>query len=284
VRAAPELKTGVTEAVAGFLHPDSGRKCEGAENPDPSGHDTIEGIVRDMQERHERKRRERRAREEEELNTHEKRARDGDAKDGTTDARTRLNGDTAADHKHERNDASADDDGTHDTSPPTNKKRKTSLETHREPITPSTRGLKRRSPFSTPSPSSPSSSFDEPNASPFAYLPDSKPPSPPYPSPPPKKRVFEKPDPAFGEASFVIAPPHVVGPLMRKRHADVYVEGAIERESKRRRSVENGVEGERGREGIRGDRSGRGKGSGKEFEAFRRAWDDRGEEEEECEL
>jgi len=70
---------------------------------------------------------------------------------------------------------------------------------------------------------------------------------------------------------------------MRKRHADIYVEGAIERESKRRRSQENGAEGERGREGMRGN--GRGSGSGKGFEAFRRAWDDRGDDEEgECEL
>jgi len=277
VRAAPELKTGVTEAVAGFLHPDSGRKCEGAENPDPSGHDTIEGIVRDMQERHERKRRERRAREEEELNTREKRARDKDAAiDETTDAQTRTNGGTDGDRKRERNDASAGDDKNHDTAPPTNKKQKTSLETHREPITPSTRGTKRRSPFSTPSPSPSSDDAADRNASPFAYLPNSKPPSLPYPSPPPKKRVFEKPEPAFGEASFVIAAPHVVGPLMRKRHADIYVEGAIERESKRRRSQENGAEGERGREGMRGNRSG--SVSGKGFDAFRRAWDERKEE------
>ncbi|KAI4909778.1 uncharacterized protein J4E92_010549 [Alternaria infectoria] len=291
VRAAPELKNGVTEAVAGFLCTDGGRECEGAENPDPTGHDSIEEIVRDMQERSERRQRERRAREDEELNTHGKRGRDEDVTDESVDAETQLNGDGVEGHKRERNDAFAGDDQTHDTSPPTaNKKRKTSLETHREPITPSTRGLKRRSPFSpqaspSPSPSSSSpSSFSSPTASPFAHLPNSKPPSPPYPSPPPKKRVFEKPEPAFGEASFVIAPHHVVGPLMRKRHADVYVEGAIERESKRRRSQENEAEGERGRKGIRGDRSGRGKGSGKGFEAFRRAWDDRGEEEEECEL
>ncbi|KAI4701166.1 hypothetical protein J4E89_010742 [Alternaria sp. Ai002NY15] len=282
VRAAPELKNAVTEAVAGFLCTDGGRVCEAAENPDPSGHDTIEEIVRDMQERHERKQRERRAREEEEeVNTREKRAREEDARDETGDAETRSNEDTAEDHKRERNDASAGDDETHDTAPPTNKKQKTTLETHREPITPSTRGTKRRSPFSTPSPSSPSSSSSSssPNASPFAYLANSRPPSPPYPSPPPKKRVFEKPDPAFGEASFVIAPPHVVGPLMRKRHADVYVEGAIERESKRRRSsgAARRVEEESERETAKRDLSGKG------FEAFRRAWDDRNEEED-CEL
>jgi len=284
VRAAPELKTGVTEAVAGFLHPDSGRKCEGAENPDPSGHDTIEGIVRDMQERHERKRRERRAREEEELNTREKRARDEDARDGNTDAETQENGDGVEGRKRERNDASAGDDENHDTSPPTNKRRKTSLETHREPITPSTRGTKRRSPFSTPSPSSSSDDAADSNASPFAYLPNSKPPSPSIPSPPPHKRVFTKPDPAFGEASFVIAPPHVVGPLMRKRHSDVYVEGAIERESKRRRSSTLGREkkcaAERESERARMSPNVSGKG----LEAFRRAWDDRKDDEEECEL
>ncbi|KAI4649069.1 uncharacterized protein J4E78_008587 [Alternaria triticimaculans] len=300
VRAAPELKNGVTEAVAGFLCKDSGRECEGAENPDPGGHDTIEEIVRDMQERYERRQRERRMRErEEEGNMHEKSARDEDAADENGDAETSTKGDTPGDNKHGRNDASPGNDENHDTAPRTNKKRKTHLETHREPITPSTRGTKRRSPFSpSPSPSTPTSSStsssSSPTASPFAYLPNSKPPSSPYPSPPPKKRVFEKPDPAFGEASFVIAPPHVVGPLMRKRHADVYVEGDIERESKRRRSQENEGEGERGREGIRGDRSGRGKGSGsgsggitwKEFEAFRRAWDGREEEDEEgeCEL
>ncbi|KAI4690256.1 hypothetical protein J4E81_007408 [Alternaria sp. BMP 2799] len=280
VRAAPELKTGVTEAVAGFLHPDSGRKCEGAENLDPGGHDTIEGIVRDMQERYERKQQERRRRErEEELNMHEKRARDEDARDENTDAETQLNGDGVEGHKRERNGDTAGDDETHDTAPPTSKKRKTFLETHCEPITPSTRGTKRRSPFSTPSLSSPSSPFDDPNASPFAYLPNSKLPSPSIPSPPPKKRTFSKPDPAFGEASFVIAPPHVVGPLMRKRHADVYVEGAIEREVKRRRSsgTARGVEGESKRETAKRDLSGKG------FEAFRKAWDDRNEEED-CEL
>ncbi|KAI4648890.1 uncharacterized protein J4E79_009962 [Alternaria viburni] len=282
VRAAPEIKNGVTEAVAGFLCTDSGRECEGAENPDPSGNDTIEEIVRDMQERHERKQREKRAREEEEeLNMHEKRARDEDARDGNTDKETRSNGDTPGGRKHERNDASAGENETQDTSPPTNKKRKTSLETHREPITPSTRGTKRRSPFS---PSSSPFSSSSPTASPFAYLANSRPPSPPYPSPPPpKKRVFEKPDPAFGEASFVIAPPHVVGPLMRKRHADVYVEGDIERESKRRRSQENEVnevEGERGGEGMGSERM-----RAKSFETFRRAWDGREEDEEgECEL
>ncbi|KAI4923294.1 hypothetical protein J4E85_008331 [Alternaria conjuncta] len=290
VRAAPEIKNGVTEAVAGFLCKDSGRECEKAENPDPGGHDTIEEIVRDMQERHERRQRDRRARErEEEVNTREKRAREEDARDENTDKETHTNEDTPGGRKRERNDDSAGHDETHDTSPPTNpnKKRKTSLETHREPITPSTRGTKRRSPFSTPSPSSlsssPSSSSSSPTASPFAYLPYSKPPSPPYPSPPPKKRVFEKPDPAFGEASFVIAPPHVVGPLMRKRHADVYVEGDIERESKRRRSVENEVnegEGERGGEGMGSERM-----RAKSFETFRRAWDGREEDEEgECEL
>ncbi|KAI4608561.1 hypothetical protein J4E83_008997 [Alternaria metachromatica] len=288
VRAAPEIKNGVTEAVAGFLCKDSGRECEKAENPDPSGHDSIEEIVRDMQERYERKQRERRAREEEEVNTHGKRAREEDARDGNTDKETRTNGDTPGERKRERNDASSGENETQDTSPPTSKKRKTSLETHREPITPSTRGTKRRSPFSTPSPSPPPSSSSSPTASPFAYLPNFKPPSPPYPSPPPKKRVFEKPDPAFGEASFVIAPPHVVGPLMRKRHADVYVEGDIERESKRRRSQENEAEGERGRVGERVRKEMR-RGSGgitwKEFEAFRRAWDGRDEEEEEdCEL
>ncbi|KAI4604900.1 hypothetical protein J4E80_010828 [Alternaria sp. BMP 0032] len=295
VRAAPEIKNGVTEAVAGFLCTDSGRECEKAENPDPGVHDSIEEIVRDMQERHGRKQRERRRRErEEEGNTREKRGRDEDARDVNIDAETQLNRDTPGERKHERNDVSAGNDETSDTSPPTNpnKKRKTSLETHREPITPSTRGTKRRSPFSpSPSPSPSSSSSSSPTASPFAYLPNSKNPSPPYPSPPPKKRVFEKPDPTFGEASFVIAPPNVVGPLMRKRHADVYVEGDIERESKRRRSVENGVnevEGKRGREGERkrkGTRSGSGGITWKEFEAFKRAWDGREEEGEgECEL
>ncbi|KAI4636843.1 hypothetical protein J4E93_010859 [Alternaria ventricosa] len=277
VRAAPELKTGVTEAVASFAYPDSGRACEAAENPDPRGHDTIEEIVRDMQERHERKQRERRAREEE-LNTHEKRGRDEDATNEPTDAKTHTDRDTAADHKHSRNGSSADDDETQNTPPPTNKKRKTSLETHREPITPSTRGTKRRSPFS-PSPPSPSSS--DPNASPFAYLPTPSSPSPSMPSPPPHKRVFTKPDPAFGEASFVIAPTHVVGPLMRKRHADVYVEGAIERESKRRRSRAPNTEKESGVENGMGSERTR----AKSFESFRRAWDDRDEEEEgDCEL
>jgi len=292
VRAAPDLKNGVTEAVAGFLCTDSGRECEAAENPDPTGHDTIEEIVRDMQERHERKQRERRRRErEEEGNTHEKRAREEDASNETTDAETRMKGDTVEGRKHGRIDDSAGDDETHDTSPPTNKKRKTTLETHREPITPSTRGTKRRSPCSTPSPSSSSEDDAISNASPFAYLANSRPPSPRNSSPPPKKRVFAKPDPAFGEASFVIAPPDVVGPLMRKRHADVYVEGDIERESKRRRSQENEVEGERGREGMSGNERGRGSESGsggitwKEFEAFRRAWDGREEDEEgECSL
>jgi len=287
VRAAPELKNGVTEAVAGFLYPpDYVRACEAAENPDPSGHDTIEEIVRDMQERYERKQRERRAREEE-LNMHEKRARGEDAaRDGNTDAETRTNGDEADGRKHERNDASVGDDGTQDTSPPTSKKRKTSLETHREPITPSTRGLKRRSPFSTPSPSPSSDDAVDLNASPFAYLPtpNSKPPSPPYSSPPPKKRVFEKPDPAFGEASFVITAPHVVGPLMRKRHADVYVEGAIERESKRRRSSTLGREKKCAAESESERARMSPNVSGKGLEAFRRAWDDRKDDEEECEL
>ncbi|KAI4905953.1 hypothetical protein J4E90_011028 [Alternaria incomplexa] len=279
VRAAPELKNGVTEAVAGFLYPpDFARACEAAENPDPTGHDTIEEIVRDMQERHERKQRERRRRErEEEVNTHEKRARDEDAADETNDAQTRLNGDTPGERKHARNDASAGEDENHDTAPPTNKKRKTSLETHREPITPSTRGTKRRSPFSTPSPSSSSDDATDPNASSFAYLPNSKPPSPSYPSPTPHKRVFTKPDPAFGEASFVIAPPHVVGPLMRKRHSDVYVEGAIERESKRRRSQASNTEKEGSVENGMGSERTR----ARSFESFRKAWDDREEEERE---
>ena len=72
---------------------------------------------------------------------------------------------------------------------------------------------------------------------------------------------------------------------MRKRHADVYVEGDIERESKRRRSStweqekKCAVESESGRARMSPNVSGKG------FEAFQRAWDDREESEEgDCEL
>ena len=74
VRAAPQIKTGITEAVAGLLLENYGRKCEQADKPDPEGLETIEWIVRDMQERTERKQRERFA-QENPLNTHDKRKR-----------------------------------------------------------------------------------------------------------------------------------------------------------------------------------------------------------------
>ncbi|KAI4948293.1 hypothetical protein J4E91_006288 [Alternaria rosae] len=280
IRAAPQLKTGVTEAVAGFLYPGYGRACERAENPDPEGHDTIEYLVRDLQKRHERKQRERSV-PDDLLHTQKKRARDEDATGWPTDANTPTNDDTATNHTHPRADAPTSDGKTYDTPPHTNKKRKTSLETHREPITPSTRGLKHRSSF-PPSPSSspsPSPSFTSPTASPFAYIPNSKTSCPSIPSPPPKKKLITKPDPAFGEASFVVTPPHVVGPLMRKRHSGVYVEEEIERESKRRRGGVWGVERKREKEGeMNGGRT-----RVKVFETFRRAWDER-DEEEDCEL
>lgn len=258
IRAAPQLKTGVTEAEAGFLYPGYGRACERAENPDPEGRDTIEYLVRDLQKRHERKQRER-SFPDDLLHTQEKRARDEDATGWPTDANTPTNDDTATNHTHSRVDGPTSDDKTYDIPPHTNKKRKTSLETHREPIAPSTRGLKRRSSF-PPSPSSspsPSPPFTSPTASPFAYPPNSKFSSSSIPSPPPKKKLFTKPDPAFGEASFVVTPPHVVDPLMRKRHSEVYVEEEIERESKRRRSGLRGWR-RRGRRRVRWMVEGRG--------------------------
>ena len=69
---------------------------------------------------------------------------------------------------------------------------------------------------------------------------------------------------------------------MRKRHADVYVEGANERESKRRRSSTRGQENECEAESKSGRARMSPNVSGTGFEAFRKAWDDR--EEEECEL
>jgi hypothetical protein len=259
-RAAPHIKTGVTEAVAGFSYTDYGRKCERAENPDPAGHDTIEWLVRDMQKCYERKQREKLA-QKSPFNTSKKRKRDEGVMDSTTDANTSAHEDFAADHEQPAGQSSTSDRETQNTSSRTDKKQKTTLESPCEPITPSTRGQKRRFSFS-----SSTSSLDNPNASPFAHLPNSK-----TSSSPPHKKVFVKPDPEFGRASFVIAPAEVVGALRRKRHREVYVEGAIERENKKRRvgSLEKESEKEGDSWRVRG----------KVFGAFRTAWDGRKEEE-----
>jgi hypothetical protein len=259
-RAAPHIKTGVAEAVAGFSYADYGRKCERAENPDPAGHDNIAWLVRDMQKCYERKQREKLARKSP-LNTSKKRKRDEDVTDSPTDANTSTHEAPAANHEQPAWQSSTSDREMQGTPSCTNKKQKTTLESHCEPITPSTRDRKRRFSFS-----SSTSSRDDSNASPFAHLPNSK-----TPSPPPHKKVFVKPDPEFGRASFVIAPAEVVGALMRKRHREVYVEGAIERENKKRRVESLEKESEREVESWRV--------KGKVFGAFRTAWDGGREEE-----
>jgi hypothetical protein len=263
VRAAPELKTGVTEAVAGFFYINYGRACKTTENPDPEGHDSIEWIVRDEQVRYQRKQCEKFARENP-LNTHEKRNSDEETVNPSADADDSANDGRAATNEQTQSDSSRNHDEMQDSSPLTKKKQKTKLETHREPITSQTRGTKRRSSSVSSDDGSSTST-----ASPFASLSGPK----PLYNPTPKKKLFVQPVPTFGEASFLIPPAHVAGPLLRERDSEVYVEGPIERESKRRRASVWPREA--------GKVSGKMSGSEKGFEAFRKAWEEKADEDDE---
>jgi hypothetical protein len=210
-RAAPQLQTGVTEAVVSFFLTNYGHTCERTDNPDPEGSDSIEGIVRDMQERYERKQHERLARENT-LNTHEKRKSYEDATNRSESASMFASDDTSI-----RNEQSQGvDDEMQDMSSASNKKQKTKLDTHRDPIAPKTRGTKR---------SSPCFSSDD-NASPFAFTPGNKP------LHVPTTKVYTPPSPQFGEASFLSPPASVVGAIMRKRGNDMDVndEGNVQME------------------------------------------------------
>ncbi|KAF2026237.1 hypothetical protein EK21DRAFT_116024 [Setomelanomma holmii] len=147
-----------------------------------------------------------------------------------------------------------------------NKKRKTKLETHREPITQETRGKKRN----TPELDSNDSSYDADSAesgplSKKKLKQKLKPhPEPTTPNTRGKKRErssdsdysssFEysasfrsnkratiTSPPNFGEASFITPPPSVLGPLLRKRDQDVHLETALDVESNKRRRREEAV-------------------------------------------
>ncbi|KAF1837448.1 hypothetical protein BDW02DRAFT_142370 [Decorospora gaudefroyi] len=132
------------------------------------------------------------------------------------------------------------------------KKRKTRLESCREPIGEDIRGTKRSSPSSSFSSSSSTTASSAtslsptakkqkqthiPPPSPFAFVPGTKRPAS-YSGVTATKKVCIAPAPTFGEASFLAPPLSIVGPIMRKRDADVYVEGAVEGHGfKRRRAV-----------------------------------------------
>jgi hypothetical protein len=210
-RTASKLQTGVTEAVVGFSLTNYGRTCERTDNPDPEGSDSIEGIVRDMQERYERKQYERLDRENT-LNTREKRKSYEDATNMSESASMFANDDTGV-----RNEQSQGvDDEMQDMSSAGNRKQETKLDTHRDPIAPKTRGIKR---------SSPCLSSDD-NASPFAFTLGNKPLHAPI------KKVYARPSPQFGEASFLSPPANVVDAIMRKRGncTDVDDEGDVQME------------------------------------------------------
>ncbi|KAL1801113.1 hypothetical protein ACET3X_001455 [Alternaria dauci] len=209
VRAVPEIKTGVTEAVAGLLLVGHGRQCESAENPDPEGMETIEWVVRDMQERTERKQRERIARENS-LNTHEKRKSYEEAMNLSVNASNSAQDGSAAEDNQSGDSLSMGGDEMRDALSATNKRQKTKLETHREPTTPESRGTKR-------SCSSTSSSHE--TVSLFAFVPGSK-----------RLRtlpndVYTPPSSAFGETNSPSPPTRIVEAMKRKYGNDVDVDG-----------------------------------------------------------
>ncbi|RYN32349.1 hypothetical protein AA0117_g4322 [Alternaria alternata] len=209
VRAAPQIKTGVTEAVAGLLLENYGRKCEQTDNPDPEGLETIEWIVRDMQERTERKQRERFA-QENPLNTHDKRKSYEDATNLSVNE-VNLGTDRSAAHDEQpRGSSSTGEDDKQDALSASHKRQKTKLETHREPTTPQSRGTKRPGP---------STSASDENMSPFASVAGSKRIKTPM------EKVYTPPSSTFGEASFPSPNASVVGAMKRKHRNDVDMNG-----------------------------------------------------------
>ncbi|CAN9092261.1 unnamed protein product [Alternaria alternata] len=209
VRAAPQIKTGITEAVAGLLLENYGRKCEQADKPDPEGLETIEWIVRDMQERTERKQRERFA-QENPLNTHDKRKSYEDATNLSVNE-VNLGTDRSAAHDEQpRGSSSTGEDDKQDALSASHKRQKTKLETHREPTTPQSRGTKRPCP---------STSASGENMSPFTSVAGSKRIKTPM------EKVYTPPSSTFGEASFPSPNASVVGAMKRKHRNDVDMNG-----------------------------------------------------------
>jgi hypothetical protein len=214
-RAAPQLKTGITEAVAGLLLIEYGRACERTDNPDPEGLETIERIVREMQERDERKKRERFA-SENPLNTHDKRKNPGMVNMFANAGHLAHNAPTAHNEQPQCGFSTGDAE-MQETFSATNKKQKIKLDNCREPITPQTRGTKR---------SSTSSYSSDDNASPFAFLPGNEC------LHAPTKKVYIPPSPTFGQASFLF-PHSSIGAIVRKRESEVDVEMAGEFKKRR---------------------------------------------------
>ncbi|CAN9120181.1 unnamed protein product [Alternaria sp. RS040] len=209
VRAAPQIKSGVTEAVAGLLLEDYGRKCEQADNPDPEGLETIEWIVRDMQERTERKQRERFA-QENPLNTHDKRKSYEDAMYLSVNEINLGTDRSATQDKQPRGSSSTGEDDKQDALSASKKRQKTKLENHREPTTPQGRGTKRPCP---------STSSSDGNVSPFASVAGSKRIKTPM------EKVYTPPSSTFGEASFPSPNASVIGAMKRKHWNDGDLDG-----------------------------------------------------------
>ncbi|KAF1844100.1 uncharacterized protein K460DRAFT_357731 [Cucurbitaria berberidis CBS 394.84] len=239
-KRVPELKANITETVFSLLRNDYGRICEASDGPVPAKVPSFEQTIRDMQEEQERKEREQLAKENP-LNKHDKRrcVSDDDpnvqnatqapgstqVQDDTPEAAqnssTSSNGNKKPKKKLEthrepissqtcgskRPSSSPDaDTGSPVSANKTNKKLKEKLETVREPITPQTRGTKRHSLTST-------------------YV------APPYFT----KKIALNTPPTFGDASFMVPHPSVVGPLIRKRDSAVHIETGIETEVRKRR-------------------------------------------------
>ncbi|CAO2652334.1 Nn.00g006170.m01.CDS01 [Neocucurbitaria sp. VM-36] len=203
-KRAPELGVNITETVLSLLRKGYGRVCEASAGPPPVEHPPFEQVIRDIQEKQEQKERDKIARENP-LIKHEKRK---DINDGI------ANGPTASKTEGSalpRSDA-AEGTQANTTVVTINKKLKKKLETHREPITPQTRGTKR-----------PLRTFSSAYANPYH----------------PAKRITLTTPPDLGEARFLDTR---LGPLVRKRESDIGIgkvvkTGAEAYSRKKRRSA-----------------------------------------------
>ena len=152
-RSLPQLKAGVSEAVTAFLNTGYGRLCGRSNGPSEVKSHPLRDMVRDMQANYEARQRRKMA-EETPLNAHKKRKGCGEANNvpanAHTESQTRVPGDEETAVETESRV----------------KKQKQKWESHREPITPETRGRKR----SSSAPYSPSS-FSSSSTSSYAFNP-----------------------------------------------------------------------------------------------------------------
>jgi hypothetical protein len=241
-RSAPQLKGGVTEAMISFLRKGYGRACKHSEGPPPVEVQPVEDTIRHRQECHERKQREKHAREHP-LNDPVKRKAFEEALNLPTIPRRFVS-------------PVEDEGGEKFNQEHKNKKQKTKLETHQEPITDQTCGAKRACPNNddcnmTDVPQAANkkqkTKRTHPSPSPFASFPGAKrktsPTAEDISNPAVTKKACILQPSKFGVSNFLAPPAHIVGPIIRKRAFDedggegkikVEIENAIDGEEKRR--------------------------------------------------